>query len=153
MLYIKTQLTDQVEIKIDLYEDEIFTTCPSCGKEFQLESEDLKQIEDWASTSISCGNEKCNKWMKEEVEKINFPQLAEGPINKTYLDDVFKFSILKFVNKNNEKTYHVFGYSELGDEVEFGIRGTLREAERLLSFYSRETPDFQIINQSNKEKK
>jgi translation initiation factor 2 beta subunit (eIF-2beta)/eIF-5 len=68
VLYIKTKLNDQVEIKIDLYEDEIFTTCPVCGKEHQV---DAKKIEDWVGTSVSCGSYECNNQMTEEVIRFN----------------------------------------------------------------------------------
>ncbi|MCI9247462.1 MAG: hypothetical protein HFJ30_10285 [Clostridia bacterium] len=65
MLYIKTNISDDVEMKVDLYDDEIYTQCSKCGKEMQVETEVLRQIlqdGDLASTSLYCG--KCSK---EEV--------------------------------------------------------------------------------------
>ncbi len=65
MFYIKTNISDNLEIKVDLYDDEIYTQCPKCGKEIQAETEVLKQVlEDGnlASSSLYC--EKCSK---EEV--------------------------------------------------------------------------------------
>lgn len=63
MLYIKTQISENVEIKVDLYEDEIYSTCPGCGKEEQVEIEHLISIledgGDFAGTSIYC--EECSK--------------------------------------------------------------------------------------------
>lgn len=44
MLYIKAHLNDQVEIKIDLYEDEIFNSCADCGKEEPVSEEELIEI-------------------------------------------------------------------------------------------------------------
>lgn len=44
MFYIKTNISNGVEIKIDLFEDEIYTQCPKCGKEIQINSEELADI-------------------------------------------------------------------------------------------------------------
>lgn len=62
MFYVKTNISDDVEIKINLYDDEIYTQCPKCGKEMQVETEDLKLVlkdGDLASSSLYC--EKCSK--------------------------------------------------------------------------------------------
>lgn len=62
MIYIKTKVSDNVEMKINLYDDEIYTQCAKCEKEIQIEKEELKQIlenGDLASTSLFC--EKCSK--------------------------------------------------------------------------------------------
>lgn len=44
MLYIKSRLNDQVEIKIDICEDEIFTSCAGCAKELEVTEKDLIDI-------------------------------------------------------------------------------------------------------------
>lgn len=65
MIYIKTNITDDIEIKVNLYDDEIFTQCIKCGKEMQVETEVLKQVltdGDLASTSFYC--EECSKLEK-----------------------------------------------------------------------------------------
>lgn len=59
MFYVKAQLSDQVEIKVDLYEEEIFTQCPDCGVELEVASQALIAIledeaADFSSTSICC---------------------------------------------------------------------------------------------------
>lgn len=60
MLYVKTRLNDQVEIKVELYDDEIFTSCVSCGKEMQVEPEEVADIInegcDFVGTSFYCPN-------------------------------------------------------------------------------------------------
>ena len=62
MLYIKTQISENVEIKVDLYEDEIFTQCPMCAKEMQVDFDELKdslnQGGDYSSTVWYC--EECS---------------------------------------------------------------------------------------------
>lgn len=58
MLYIKAKINDQVELKVDLYEDEIFTACPICGNEIPVDTDELVSIiqsgADFAGTSIYC---------------------------------------------------------------------------------------------------
>ncbi|RIJ64129.1 hypothetical protein [Rummeliibacillus sp. POC4] len=72
MFYVKTKLNDSIEIKVDLYEGEIFTACPKCGKEIQLESTDIIQIfqdgGDFASTSFYC--HECSKIMHSSNNKL-----------------------------------------------------------------------------------
>lgn len=66
MFYVKTNITDDVELKVDLYDDEIFTQCANCGKEIQVETEELRQVlqdGDLTSTSIYCKN--CSKEVKK----------------------------------------------------------------------------------------
>jgi hypothetical protein len=57
-MYIKKKLSDSIEIKVDLYDDEIFTACPTCGKETEVTTEMLRDIlndgGDMASTAIYC---------------------------------------------------------------------------------------------------
>lgn len=58
MIYLKTEVDGKPQT-IDIYDDEIFTTCFKCGKEFQVDlhliQEILKGGGDFSSTSISCG--------------------------------------------------------------------------------------------------
>lgn len=57
MFYIKTNISDNVQIEVDLYEDEIYTQCPKCGKEIQIDSDELSEVikeQGLVSTSIYC---------------------------------------------------------------------------------------------------
>ena len=66
MLYIKIQLKNHIEIKVDLYEDEIFTTCPGCQKEVQVDTETLVHVlqdGDFCSTQVFC--DRCSTEIKE----------------------------------------------------------------------------------------
>ena len=73
MFYVKTKISNSVEIKAELYEDEIYTQCPKCGKEIQIEAEELANIikdQALASTSVYCKQcskeeEKCQIGVKE----------------------------------------------------------------------------------------
>lgn len=62
MFYIKKKINDDIEVNIDIYEDEIFTTCEVCNKEMQIEPEHLADIikdQALASTYVLC--EDCSK--------------------------------------------------------------------------------------------
>jgi hypothetical protein len=63
MLYVKTKLNDQFEIKVELYEDEIITNCGNCGKELPVEPEEIAEIIsngcDFVGTTFYC--EDCSK--------------------------------------------------------------------------------------------
>lgn len=56
MVYIKTNING-VETKVDIYSDELYSTCPKCGKEVNLTDDMLKDTVnegDFASTSWYC---------------------------------------------------------------------------------------------------
>lgn len=60
MFYIKKKISNDIEVNIDLYDDEIYTKCTKCGKEYQMSNEDLIHVlenEDLVSTTIEC--DKC----------------------------------------------------------------------------------------------
>lgn len=62
MFYVKKEIGNDIEVKIDLYDDEIYTQCPICGKEIQIDGEFLAKIlndGDLVGTSIYC--DKCTK--------------------------------------------------------------------------------------------
>ena len=44
MYYVKTRINDELEVRIDLTGDNVFTTCPNCGAEFKAE---ISQYEDF----------------------------------------------------------------------------------------------------------
>lgn len=62
MFYIKKEVGNDIEVKIDLYDDEIFTQCPECGKEILVDTEmliDVLSDGDFLGTSVYC--EKCSE--------------------------------------------------------------------------------------------
>ncbi len=69
MFYLKKKVNGDVELKIDLYDDEIYTICPKCGKELQVGNETLAGVLkdcDLASTSLYC--EECSKNINKNAE-------------------------------------------------------------------------------------
>lgn len=62
MIYLKTELKDGKELKIDVYGDEFYCLCPGCGKEVHLDDEMVKHCAsdgDFGSTSFYC--KECTK--------------------------------------------------------------------------------------------
>lgn len=59
MIYVKIELADSAELRMPLYEDEIFSACPQCGKEAPVHPEHLIEIlkdkdSDFPGTSVYC---------------------------------------------------------------------------------------------------
>ncbi|ARK32175.1 hypothetical protein BkAM31D_21280 [Halalkalibacter krulwichiae] len=71
MFYIKAQLTDDIQINVDIYEDQIFTKCPDCEVEIQADNDLLISVlkdGDLSSTSIIC--EQCTRTRKKNGKKL-----------------------------------------------------------------------------------
>jgi hypothetical protein len=79
MFYIKTRLNDSIELKVDLYDDEIFTACPSCGKEMQFEPKEIAEIladdGEFASTVVYCSS--CSK-KKQDIPNNKLVVITNG---------------------------------------------------------------------------
>lgn len=74
MIYFKTQITEDVEIKIDIYGDEFYTKCPICKKEINVEIKELQDFDfDFAGTVFYC--HECSK------DKGNIKELFENTEN------------------------------------------------------------------------
>lgn len=60
MFYLKTEIDGKMQ-QVEIYDDEIYTTCFQCGKEFQPDPCLMKFVYendgDLSSTRLSCG---CN---------------------------------------------------------------------------------------------
>lgn len=56
MIYTKTQLSENIEIKVNIYGDELYCNCPDCGKESKVEFElllvVLKEGADFSSSPV-----------------------------------------------------------------------------------------------------
>lgn len=68
MFYIKEKVNNNAEIKIEIQEDNVFTICPRCGAEHQV---DLREVlscpqTDLYSTSVYCA--KCAAARSKENE-------------------------------------------------------------------------------------
>jgi len=59
MFYTKAKI-GEAEIRLPLYDDEIYTTCDTCGREIAFDSSELADLivngGDLASTTVTCEN-------------------------------------------------------------------------------------------------
>jgi len=78
MIYLKTDVRGQ-ETRIPIYTDEIFTICPRCKREFNVDVELLAVIikdSDLASTSLYCEN--CSSITNENVYPLSILKNKNG---------------------------------------------------------------------------
>jgi predicted RNA-binding Zn-ribbon protein involved in translation (DUF1610 family) len=56
MFYVKTQLAENTEIRIDIGEDNVFTMCPGCGEEHAIDIQTMFSTgeTDLYGTSVYC---------------------------------------------------------------------------------------------------
>ena len=62
MYYVKTKINKEVEMKVEVHGDDIYTKCSKCGKEIQADMEILTELlkeGNLDGTSICC--EDCSK--------------------------------------------------------------------------------------------
>ena len=89
MIYLKKNIGNEAEIKVNICGDEFYCTCPDCGREVQLDSETLKEIicddkYDFASTSVYC--EDCSK---HHIGSCNIPMNNIQTMYFSYLNSNF----------------------------------------------------------------
>jgi len=65
MIYTKVELTPGVTINLDVDPDELYTICPGCGIEHNVDYDLAISIADWSSR-VSCGSSECNKKTKRK---------------------------------------------------------------------------------------
>ena len=102
MLYTKAKLGQDIEIKVPLYDGEIYTQCPECGTEHAIEPDIFAHIVseggDFADSSVFC--EKCSQ--KETAKKAVI--VKNDVANKITLNvDVFASDAV-----NVEQILHAF---------------------------------------------
>lgn len=87
MIYLKTELENGEQVKIDLYGNEFYATCPKCGKEVHLDRDMLKNLIngdcDFATTGFYC--DKCNT--QEYITTVFTESTRE---NSDILTSIFK---------------------------------------------------------------
>jgi hypothetical protein len=74
MLFVKAKINEEIEIKVPLYSDQIYSNCPVCGKETEIDEGVLHSIleedGDFSSTSVYCDpcSDKYQESLRPEVE-------------------------------------------------------------------------------------
>lgn len=67
MFYVKTQLNEDAAIMVDITGENVFTTCPDCGKEVQVDLTDFAGDEefDLYSSGAYCPEYSKRRWLAE----------------------------------------------------------------------------------------
>ena len=115
MIYLKTELENGEQVKIDLYGDEFYTTCPKCDKEVHLDRDMLKNLLnddcDFATTCFYC--DECSK---QEYVTMTFIESIRK--NNDVLTEVFneiKDQSLKTKLFNALNVYNQMIFNDLDD--------------------------------------
>lgn len=56
MFYVKSQINEEMTASIEIHDNNVFTRCPVCGKEKQVDIQDVLQDGDLYGTAIYCGD-------------------------------------------------------------------------------------------------
>ena len=99
MFYVKADINDACSIKIDITDENVFTTCPKCGVEQRIDIQEIlsDDVSDLYGTSVYCTD--CTLLLQEEREK----QKWEDPGAETNSD--FDFAAWKPKPEDEEKIY------------------------------------------------
>lgn len=54
MFYVKTQLSDEVEIAVEIHDDNVFCICPGCGCEMEVDLAEILGNGDLYGTEVFC---------------------------------------------------------------------------------------------------
>lgn len=68
MFHVKTQLNKDAAIVVDITDKNVFTTCPDCGKEVQVDLTDFAGDEefDLYGTEVSCPECSKRRWLTKQ---------------------------------------------------------------------------------------
>ncbi len=73
MFYVKENLNDALEVKVEINDENVFTHCPVCLKEMQVDLAEVLKDGDLFATSVLCS--KCSRKLKNgefgEVENFH----------------------------------------------------------------------------------
>ena len=61
MFYVKEKINDSMEISIEINDENVFCTCPKCGKEVRVDLVEVLEEGDLVSTQVCCNT--CSETM------------------------------------------------------------------------------------------
>lgn len=69
MYYVKSNITDELEVRVELTDENIFTVCPRCSKEVLVDFSEIfrDKTPDLYGTSVYC--ESCSRKIRRERKK------------------------------------------------------------------------------------
>ena len=66
VFYVKEKINDSMEISIEINDENVFCTCPKCGKEVRVDLVEVLEEGDLVSTQVSCNT--CSETMRDIYE-------------------------------------------------------------------------------------
>ena len=66
MFYVKEKINDSMEVSIEINDENVFCTCPKCGKEFRVDLVEVLEEGDLLSTQVCCNT--CSETMMDIYE-------------------------------------------------------------------------------------
>ena len=62
MFYVKEKINDVMEVSIEINDENVFCTCPKCGKEVRVDLVEVLEEGDLVSTKVCCNT--CSETMR-----------------------------------------------------------------------------------------
>lgn len=66
MFYVKEKINDVMEVSIEINDENVFCTCPKCGKEVRVDLVEVLEEGDLVSTQVCCNT--CSETMSDIYE-------------------------------------------------------------------------------------
>ena len=66
MFYVKEKINDSMEVSIEINDENVFCTCPKCGKEVLVDLVEVLEEGDLVSTQVCCNT--CSETMRDTYE-------------------------------------------------------------------------------------
>lgn len=66
MFYVKEKINNSMEISIEINDENVFCTCPKCGKEVRVDLVEVFEEGDLVSTQVCCNT--CSETMSDIYE-------------------------------------------------------------------------------------
>ena len=66
MFFVKEKINDSMEISIEINDENVFCTCPKCGKEVRVDLVEVLEEGDLVSTQVCCNT--CSETMRDIYE-------------------------------------------------------------------------------------
>jgi len=121
MIYLKTNINDDIEIRISIYDDELFTTCPDCGKEIEVDTESLRMIlknGDLSSTSMCCEECSARRVSKntEGIETLGLTVRGYNVLKRTGISTIAEL-LERWADIENLRNMGRKAYNDIGEKL------------------------------------
>ena len=70
MFYVKEKINDAMEVSIEINDENVFCTCPKCGKEVEVDLVEVLEEGDLVSTQVCCNT--CSETIRDSISSLHF---------------------------------------------------------------------------------